>query len=346
MKKNVSIRGFTLIELLVVIAIIAILIALLLPAVQQAREAARRSQCKNNLKQIGLALQNYHDTHLVFPPGQIRGAAGGLEYGTGFSWGAMILPFFDQAPLYQALDYSTGVFDDPNKTVILGLKAIPGTKRTKTRTAHSSTDLHYMSSMPGTSYFGSSGGFNTWSDTTNPRQSGGAFTIDPSMPSSIAAFSDGTSNTIMVGEKSAAVWEGGAWLGMQHATQTRGSADSASNQDWFLAYAVYPITNQFKTGMVQSNNRFGSEHTGGAHFVLGDGSVRFISENVNHILETTGADTGNTAANGAGCLWRSEAGGCGDWGSGVFRDKNALGNFMGTWQRLHHKADGLVLGEF
>ncbi len=88
-------RGFTLIELLVVIAIIAILIALLLPAVQQAREAARRSTCKNNLKQIGLALHNYHDTHRVFPPGSISQH--------GWLSTTFILPFIDQAPLYQAI---------------------------------------------------------------------------------------------------------------------------------------------------------------------------------------------------------------------------------------------------
>ena len=102
MKRSRS--GFTLIELLVVIAIIAILIALLLPAVQQAREAARRSQCKNNLKQIGLALHNYHDTHLILPS---------LAFGHGgasdapvpaFVWSVMILPGLDQAPLYNAMN--------------------------------------------------------------------------------------------------------------------------------------------------------------------------------------------------------------------------------------------------
>jgi len=90
-------RGFTLIELLVVIAIIAILIALLLPAVQQAREAARRSTCKNNMKQIGLALNNYHDTHSVFPPGGLNKKG---------NWRVYILPFIDQAVAYEKIDFS------------------------------------------------------------------------------------------------------------------------------------------------------------------------------------------------------------------------------------------------
>ncbi|MBC7819076.1 MAG: DUF1559 domain-containing protein, partial [Planctomycetaceae bacterium] len=94
-------RGFTLIELLVVIAIIAVLIALLLPAVQQAREAARRTQCKNNLKQVGLAMHNYHDTHLLFPPGNVATIFGGW----GPSWWIYILPFLDQGPVYQSLTF-------------------------------------------------------------------------------------------------------------------------------------------------------------------------------------------------------------------------------------------------
>ena len=93
-------RGFTLIELLVVIAIIAVLIALLLPAVQQAREAARRTQCKNNLKQLGLALHNYHDTANTFPPGWIGQSSGPYS---GFGWNSMLLPYFDQGPLYNIL---------------------------------------------------------------------------------------------------------------------------------------------------------------------------------------------------------------------------------------------------
>src|SRR5262245_52577555 len=98
-------RGFTLIELLVVIAIIATLIALLLPAVQQAREAARRTQCKNNLKQLSLALHNYADTHSVFPPGNIFiDGTGGRPFGNHLGWGSFSLPFLDQAPLWNQLD--------------------------------------------------------------------------------------------------------------------------------------------------------------------------------------------------------------------------------------------------
>src|SRR5205809_2892375 len=100
--------AFTLIELLVVIAIIAVLVALLLPAVQQAREAARRSQCKNNLKQIGLALQNYHSSANRFPPGYVAGATYPAT-SNGWGWSAMILPYLDQAPLYRKINFGLPV---------------------------------------------------------------------------------------------------------------------------------------------------------------------------------------------------------------------------------------------
>jgi len=105
-------RGFTLIELLVVIAIIAILIALLLPAVQQAREAARRASCKNNLRQIGLALHNYESAHRIFPPG-VLGKSGSPSAGELLhTWQAMILPELEQATLQQTYDFNLR-FDDP-----------------------------------------------------------------------------------------------------------------------------------------------------------------------------------------------------------------------------------------
>lgn len=112
-------RGFTLIELLVVIAIIAILIALLLPAVQQAREAARRTQCKNNLKQIGLGFHNYHDVYNRFaPPACVHGQfSGALEFSnlTAGSWATSILPFLDQAPLYNQYDLNRSAWNVVNQ---------------------------------------------------------------------------------------------------------------------------------------------------------------------------------------------------------------------------------------
>ena len=101
-------RGFTLIELLVVIAIIAVLIALLLPAVQAAREAARRAQCVNNLKQMGLAMHNYHDAVLAFPPGYIAASKfidGETDTSPGWSWASMILPQLDQTPLFSSINF-------------------------------------------------------------------------------------------------------------------------------------------------------------------------------------------------------------------------------------------------
>jgi prepilin-type N-terminal cleavage/methylation domain-containing protein len=124
-------RGFTLIELLVVIAIIAILIALLLPAVQQAREAARRTQCKNNMRQIGLAFHNYHDTHTKFPkPAMLRlTVSSGLIIRGGASWCTMLLPYIEQGNVYSLYNSSLSAYDPANaaavKTVIPGSYALP-----------------------------------------------------------------------------------------------------------------------------------------------------------------------------------------------------------------------------
>src|SRR5262249_12880249 len=132
-RTGIVFRGFTLIELLVVIAIIAVLIALLLPAVQSAREAARRATCVNNLKQIGLALHNYHDQMNTFQPGYVSSInptvvdpcnfdqemQNGVDLGTGWAWGSMILPQLEQQPLYNSINSSLSVAYSANDTVSL-----------------------------------------------------------------------------------------------------------------------------------------------------------------------------------------------------------------------------------
>src|SRR6184192_456817 len=119
--------GFTLIELLVVIAIIGVLIGLLVPAVQKVRESGARVQCQNNLKQLGLALHNYHDANRRFPPAYVtwdtraRGTAAGIAYPdenmngpSGFAWGALILPYLEQAPLYRSFNFNLPCWDPAN----------------------------------------------------------------------------------------------------------------------------------------------------------------------------------------------------------------------------------------
>src|SRR5215472_2908313 len=118
-------RGFTLIELLVVIAIIAVLIALLLPAVQSAREAARRVQCTNNLKQLGIALHNYHDTLGVFPPGYLS-VADRITFdnvGPGWGWAARLLNQMEQNPLFNSINFPTGIELPANQTARLTVLA-------------------------------------------------------------------------------------------------------------------------------------------------------------------------------------------------------------------------------
>jgi prepilin-type N-terminal cleavage/methylation domain-containing protein len=194
-------HGFTLIELLVVIAIIAILIALLLPAVQQAREAARRTQCKNNLHQLGLAQHNYHDVFGMFTPNPVAGtteAVGGRYLQNWLAWSgtAMLLPYVDQTPVYNKIDFSyswdlnIAALNVQNQT--LSRNAIDGLRCPSD--PGSSTAANYTAAMAANSYCISAGPVSSWSVALKP----GFATFGRGSPA--AHFVDGTSNTIAMSE--------------------------------------------------------------------------------------------------------------------------------------------------
>lgn len=255
--RTIRTRGFTLIELLVVIAIIAVLIALLLPAVQQAREAARRTQCKNNLKQLGIALHGYHEQVNAFPPGIVTDAAGGY---LGFGWSAMLLPSLDQGPLFTALGVNTSPFPAPasalTKTVlpvfVCPSDTGPNLNPNKGDNAKSN-------------YRGLCGNLDP-TVTANDYNGNGMLYYNSRIR--FADVSDGTSNTLVIAEcalvdttRVAAIW-GGYW-----------AAYNASSQFWGADNAQYRVNGP----AVQAPS---SKHVGGCHFLLVDGSVRFISENI------------------------------------------------------------------
>ncbi|QDU06986.1 DUF1559 domain-containing protein [Gimesia aquarii] len=294
--------GFTLIELLVVIAIIAILIALLLPAVQQAREAARRSTCKNSLKQIGLALHNYHETHRVFPPAYIdslptlNSGATEAENKNGLGWGTMILPFMDQAPLYNNIGSETngftfnwldanhdGTMDGtaadaiPSSRVILPVFNCPSDPMDGiNRDAGSYGKSNYLASA-----------------ATGANAKNGALFVNSR--TKMRDLSDGSSNTILVSERttdgdptgstacggSPCNWAGGLWIGPRNYTSPAGwhtslrGLDVANNGGASTIYMINGSTISWGPAWSAS-----STHVGGAHFLLGDGRVRFISENI------------------------------------------------------------------
>ena len=265
MKKR---RGFTLIELLVVIAIIAILIALLLPAVQQAREAARRSQCKNNMKQLGLALHNYHDTHNIFPWGYntrdigivIPPATTVNDSDTFIGWGAFILPYVDQAPLYNYIA-SNGGFDGPRWYLIPALNSGTGVKTILPAFICPSDRMEGLntdrSNSPGKSNYKGVG----YATATSPYIFG-----HQDHRTRIRDIGDGTSNTALLGESSSHGFRiTGVWYGIRS-----NSEDCAVRMDESVDWAINGT----------SAYAFSSPHVGGAHFLLADGAVRFLSENI------------------------------------------------------------------
>ena len=283
--RGMRFRGFTLIELLVVIAIIAILIALLLPAVQQAREAARRSTCKNNLKQIGVAFHNYHDTHRTFPPGWIDGvvtssSATEENNKNGLGWGTMILPFMDQAPLYNQIDTETNSFTMNWHVGYTGTTFIPSAKTI--------IPIYNCPSDP-------MGGINE--DKGNFGKSNYAserFVLGVNRPLRIRDITDGSTNTILVGEVTTQdetgttgscggtvcdEFNGKLWIGAR--TASWGWERGLQAEDvYFIGYYA---PNDFINGGARTvSDRFAlsSPHVGGVHILLADGSVRFLSENI------------------------------------------------------------------
>ena len=311
-------RGFTLIELLVVIAIIAILIALLLPAVQQAREAARRSTCKNSLKQIGLAIHNYADTHRVFPLGYVNQTSATTDFGWG--WATFILPFVDQAPLYNTINPNGGL------TLPLGNASYSSTPALQTaipvyRCPSSIVPVVNNQRTDATpngygalSYPAVSGHIAALTGTpNNTYQYKGSFY--PRSSVRFRDFTDGTSNTILVGERAfqftgtvtqqpyAAIWAGGRTLSIG----TTGVITNMEQDSTGVVSDATRINNKATSG----HRGFSSQHVGGCHFLLGDGTVRFISENIDS------SDYNGTAATS-----------------------------LGTYQKLAIINDGQVLGEF
>jgi prepilin-type N-terminal cleavage/methylation domain-containing protein len=331
-------RGFTLIELLVVIAIIAVLIALLLPAVQQAREAARRSSCQNNLKQIGLALHNYHDTFNTFPLGhQYRGNLDGdpadNDGGNGFGWGYSILPQLEQGNLFQQFN--------PSQCIASTMPTTPGGMVSNSQIA--STPLPVFScpsddkppafnagaistGSATSSYQGASGSYDAYPTAVvggnpNTLRYNGVFNRDNrGEPYGLRSIKDGTTNTIMIAEVKWDMDDNGRNIariygGSDNATFATGATNAQLVQGQFAMNWTQP------EGNGQPYRTAGSQHVGGAQFLLGDGSVRFISENIQHTQ--------------AGWIDNANA-----------YDKPNGGAGYGIYQRLFSVNDKLVTGDF
>ena len=289
-------HGFTLVELLVVIAIIGVLVALLLPAVQAAREAARRTQCINNLKQIGLALHSFHDAKKKLPPGGIKP---GDKYG-GLGWRVVVLPFLEEAALFDSFNENETT---PVANLTVGLKPVRGyfcPSGTNLMSIYGSGEVNGVPTYTA-HYFGVSGPENK--DPTgrdypvkiNSGSSRGDFAIGgPLYPESkvrLKDVTDGTSETLIVGE---IVHSYPGIYGFGTGSEGR-AVGGGDGQPWVLGMfgsdgnvACKNIANGINISMpdVARTNRiaFATQHGGSCNFVQCDGSVRGISEDIDIFL--------------------------------------------------------------
>ncbi|HBL46141.1 DUF1559 domain-containing protein [Gimesia sp.] len=279
-------HGFTLIELLVVIAIIAILIALLLPAVQQAREAARRTVCKNNLMQISIALQNYEMAFEVLPAGVYNqtGPIKNEPKGYDMGWLGGLMPFLDQAIVYRHIDFKQSVYAEANYEVRkrpLSVLSCPSDPKGPVLRVPIEENVDLFQTNYAACY-------NANEAPIDVNNSGVMF-----LNSSISydQITDGSSNTIFIGEHLFDETNLGWLSGTRASLRNTGSINKdlpSFNGSWGSNNPPTPVEENPVDPLLNVGG-FGSYHLGGAHIGLGDGSVRFIAENIDPgLLEQLG----------------------------------------------------------
>ena len=322
--------GFTLIELLVVIAIIAVLIALLLPAVQSAREAARRSQCVNNLKQIGLGLHNYESAQNVFPPGYVSSfnkndydacdddAENGpsIDYGSGWAWASMILPQMEQGPLFNSINFNLSVAYAANNTCSLAVLNVhlcpsdsgpatipvfadpPDPAQPGSFTASNIVDTVSRGNYVGMYGLGEVCANSGGNDVANNNGTNDPLGIHNGMfyrnsRTAIAEVTDGTSNTIAVGERSHnlsyVTWTArsiNGWLGVTRGIEGGTDQFNPSPEEcWVQVLGPAGLEDGARTinQPVAHVEDYWSRHPGGANFLFADGSVHFLKSSISAV---------------------------------------------------------------
>tara|TARA_R110002072_G_scaffold13481_3_gene56969 strand:- start:38489 stop:39538 length:1050 start_codon:yes stop_codon:yes gene_type:complete len=329
-------NGLTLVEVVVTILILLVLAALLLPATRRTRESARRSQCKNNLKHIGLSLMNYHDVHRTLPPGWVASEAKGQS--SSFGWNFQILPYFDQAPLFKKFDSNAKLGDPQSDNPQLAASILSAT-RCPTDRGIDQAMSRWIPKLGTTNYVGNFGvGLPTTDsmldssegELVDPQHCQGIFGQNTSV--SIHDVHDGMSNVILVGERrmseNAGEWSAGRvegnfnsyWAGIPNvdavsplvvvATSTggltertpeeiesktgelpvKGNIPGLQSPASRKSLPFFGINRDVRGEPLGLSDRvtagFSSWHTGGCQVVLGDGTVRFLHENIDPTIYT------------------------------------------------------------